>query len=131
MSHHYAAVTVLASYFVMKEYDHVSIGRLVFSGTHKPGSLGNDDADFIKTKITRVLTDGALNALVVDFSDMEFQHCIAIQDAISRLHKARIPVAIVYSEKCEKLAEPHTDMYVESLEKAMELIAGKVPLRKQ
>lgn len=129
MSHHYAAVTVVASYFVMKEYEQVSIGRLVFSGTHKPGAFGNDDADYIKRKIARVLTDGALHALIVDFSDMEFQHGLAIQEAMSKLHKARIPVSVIYSDKCEKLAEPDLDLYVRSQAAALARLGGLVDLQ--
>lgn len=128
MSHHSAAVTVVASYFVMKEYERVSIGRLVFSGAHKPGAFGNDDADFIKQKIARVLTDGALHALIVDFSDMEFQHGLAIQEAMSKLHKARIPVSVIYSDKCEKLAEPNQELYVRSQDAALARLANRVAL---
>ena len=130
MSHHFAEVTVLASYFVMKEYDQ-SVGRLVFSGAHKPGSLGNDDAEFIKVKITRVLTDGGLHALIVDFSDMFFEHGLAIQDAIDKLQTAKIPVAIVYGEKCRAMVQAPADLYVDSVEKALQRIAAVVALDKR
>lgn len=131
MSHHFAEVTVQASYFVMQEYDKVSIGRLNFSGAHKPGSLGNDDADFIKVKIKRVLTDVALHALIVDFSEMYFDHGLAIQDALNYLLIAKIPACVVYGERCSKMVSLPNDMYVDTLEKALACIASSIALDKQ
>lgn len=101
------------------------LGTLTFCGNYKRGSEGNVDGFFMEEVTGCALKHVLVKSLIVDLRGLEYSWGNTIINTISLLSTADVPVAVIYSDKCEGIVDADEGFFVKTELEALEVISKR------
>jgi hypothetical protein len=102
--------------------DNKGLGRLTFSGNYRHGSAGNADGNFMTEIVNKVLSHENAKSLLVDIQDLEYSFGNTIINMTTKLSNAKIPVAVMFSDKCKDIPTIDSRYFFKTENEALKLL---------